>query len=300
MEMKPKPVDINSNKKMSFFYFFGQKKFYIHFLIAIAISILLIWIVLKSMDLFTHHGDVYIVPDFSGYTIKDLNEKGYDEYFEFVIIDSVYYRSKEKGTVILQHPLSGSKVKQGRHVYLTIVAQSPEKVKMPNLKNLSLRQALVTLESYELLVGNLEYIQYFARNAVVDQLLDDEPVEPDTELLKGTVVDLVLGKGDRTIMIPMPFLIGLKQGDVRRKLHFNSLNLGREYFMDDDDTTHARVYKTDPETLTEEQLFLGQPVNIWYRSDELIDFHEYLQQFNPDTIAEVTNDTENKILEDEY
>ena len=285
---------------MSFFYFLGRRKFYLHFLIAIGLSLLLIWIVLKSMDVFTQHGDVFIVPDFNGYTIEQLAEKGYNDYFTFEIIDSVYYRKKEKGTVVLQHPLSGARVKQGRHIYLTIVAQSPEKVMMPNLKNLSLRQALVTLESVELIVGYLDYVQYFARNAVVDQLINEEPVEPETELMKGSVVDLVLGKGDLTEMIPMPFLIAYKQAEVRKKLHYYSLNVGREYFLDGDDTTHARVYKTDPETLTENGLMLGQPVNIWYRSDELIDFQEYLKQFEPDTIAENTEYIQNKLLDDEF
>ena len=171
---------------------------------------------------------------------------------------------------------------------------------MPNLKNLSLRQALVTLESSELLVGELEYIQYFARNAVVDQLIDDEPVEAGTELRKGATIDLVLGKGDFTVMIPMPFLIAMKQKEVRNKLHHYSLNVGRQYFLDGDDTAHARVYKTDPETLTEEMLNLGQPVNIWYRSDELINFQEYLLEFEPDTIFENTNNTQNKLNKDEF
>lgn len=285
---------------MSFFYFLGRRKFYFHFFIAIGLSLFLLWVVLKSMDIFTQHGDVYIVPDFDGQTLEQLSEKGYDDYFIFEIIDSVYFKSKGKGTVVLQNPLPGSKVKQGRHVYLTIVAQSPEKVLMPNLKNLSLRQALVTLESNELLVGELEYVQYFARNAVVGQLIGDEPVEPDTELLKGATINLVIGKGDFTVMIPMPFLIALKQADVKKKLHYYSLNVGRQYFLDDDDTTHARVYKTDPKTLTEDMLILGQPVNIWYRSDELIDFQDYLKQFEPDTIYGNTDDDQNKFNKDEF
>lgn len=284
---------------MSFFYFLGRRKFYFHFLIAIGLSLFLLWVVLKSMDIFTQHGDVYIVPDFDGQTMDQLVEKGYNDYFIFEIIDSVYFKSRDKGTVIQQNPLPGAKVKQGRHVYLTIVAQSPETVLMPNLKNLSLRQALVTLESNELVAGELDYVEYFARNAVVDQLVNDEPVEHETELLKGTVINLVLGKGDFTVMIPMPFLIALKQADIRKKLHYYSLNVGREYFLDDDDTAHARVYKTDPKTLTEDMLMLGQPVNIWYRSDELIDFQEYLKQFEPDTIPK-NPDVQNKLIEDEF
>ncbi len=285
---------------MSFYYFLGRKKFYYHFLIAIGLTLFLLWLVLKSMDIFTQHGDVYIVPDFDGQTIEQLSDKGYNDYFIFKIIDSVYFKSKEKGTVVLQNPLPGSKVKQGRHIYLTIVAQTPETVLMPNLKNLSLRQALVTLESNELLVGKLDYVKYFARNAVVDQLIGDEQIETGTELLKGTIINLVLGKGDFAVMIPMPFLIALKQADVRKKLHYYSLNVGRQYFLDDDDTAHARVYKTDPETLTEDMLMLGQPVNIWYRSDELIDFQDYLKKFEPDTIPGEPDNVQNKLIEDEY
>lgn len=270
---------------MGFFYFLGRRRFYLHFLIASVATVVLFWIVLMSMDIFTKHGDVYIVPDFDGQTLDQMYDNGYGEYFEFSIIDSVYFRTREKGTVVMQNPLQGSKVKQGRHIYLTIVAQAPEKVIMPNLKNLSLRQALVTLESEGLRVNELEYVQYFARNAVVDQLIGDEPVDPGTELVKGTFVNLVLGKGDYPVLIPMPFLIGLKPSELRKNLHHNSLNVGKEYFLDDNDTTHARVYKTDPKTLSEDMLILGQPVNIWYRSDELMDFDEYIMQFNPDTIA---------------
>ena len=285
---------------MSFFYFLGRRKFYFHFLIALCLSIFLLWVVLKSMDIFTQHGDLYIVPDFDGQTLEQLSDRGYNDYFIFEIIDSVYFESKQKGTVVLQNPLPGSKVKQGRHVYLTIVAQAPEIVTMPNLKNLSLRQALVTLESNELHVGKLEYIQYFARNAVVDQLIGDEPIEPDTELLKGTIIDLVVGKGEFEVLVPMPFLIALTQSEVRNKLHYYSLNVGREYFMDDENIEHARVYKTDPKTLTEDMLILGQPVNIWYRSDELIDFQEYLKEFEPDTLYNDSDDSQNKLIKNEF
>ena len=285
---------------MGFFYFLGKRKFYLHLLIIIGVTILLLWLVLKSMDIFTQHGEVYIVPDFDGYTIEQLVEKGYDDYFQFEIIDSVYFKARDKGTVVQQHPLSGARVKQGRHIYLTIVAQSPEKTLMPNLKNLSLRQALVTLESNNLLVGRLEYMQYFARNAVVDQLIDEEPIEPGTELVTGTEIDLVVGKGEMTVMVPMPFLIGLKQSEAGKELHYNSLNIGKEYFLDGSDTSHARVYKTDPETLTEDMLYLGQPVNIWYRSDELIDFDEYVIQFHPDTIAARAAKAQFNELENEF
>lgn len=270
---------------MGFFYFLGRKKFYLHLLIAIVLAFVLLWAVLMSLDVFTRHGDVYIVPDFKGKTVPELLSDNYGEFFDLQVIDSIYDKHNEKGTVIIQNPLPGAIVKQGRNVYLTIVAETPENVAMPNLRNLSLRQALVTLEANDLPVGNLEYVDYFARNAVVDQLINGEPVESDTEIAKGTTIDLMVGKGRVDAKVPLPLLIAMTPQQAKRALHFASLNLGREYYLDDKDPEHARVYKTKPEALTKDMLKLGQKVHVWYRSDEQFDFESYLEQFKQDTVA---------------
>jgi len=270
---------------MGFFYFLGQKKFYIHLLIAIILAILIFWAALFSLDRFTRHGEVYIVPDFNGMTLQQIKEQGYDSYFELMVIDSVYDYQAEKGSVVMQHPLPGAKVKEGRHIYFTTVSELPEQVFMPNLKNLSLRQALVTLESVNLKAGKLDYVEYFARNAVVEQLVDGEPVEPNTELVRGTVVDLQVGKGDLMATVPIPMLIAMKQGEVKRTLNYAYLNVGHEYFLDGEDTAHARVYKTDPSPFDEDGLELGQDVDLWYRSDEFFNFDSYLDQYVKDSLS---------------
>jgi len=270
---------------MGFFYFLGRKKFYIHFLIAIVLAIVLLWAALYSLNIFTRHGEVYIVPDFSGLTVAELEEQNYDDFFDLRVIDSIYDKNAGKGSIIQQHPLAGSKVKQGRHIFLTIVSEMPETVIMPNLKNLSLRQALVTLESMELPVGSLDYVNYFARNAVVDQTIDGEPIEPGTEILKGTSIDLAVGKGDLHISVAIPILIALKKSDVKKALHYAYLNVGREYFLDSSDSSHLRAYKTDPDPFSDESLKLGEKVDVWYRSDENFDFDNYLKQFNLDSLV---------------
>jgi beta-lactam-binding protein with PASTA domain len=270
---------------MGFLSFLTKKKFYINLLIAIALSVVLLWLALWSLDIFTRHGKVYIVPDFNGKTVEQLYDNDYDDFFDLIVIDSVFDQKRPKGSVIQQNPYPGAKVKKGRHVYLTIVAQTPERVFMPDLINLSLRQALVTLETQGLCVGNLEYVEYFARNAVVGQLMNEEPVEPGTELSKGSVVDLQVGKGDVRATVSMPMLIGKPREKVKQELHYAYLNLGNEYFIDVTDSSQARVYKTDPEPFTDDVLQLGQKVDIWYRSDENFNFDEYLKQYLSDTIA---------------
>ena len=269
---------------MGFFYFLKKKNFYKHLLIAVVLTIVLLWLSLKMLDVYTRHGDVFIVPDFTGKTLPEIDKEGFGEYFDFQVIDSVYDDTKVKGAVFMQNPVPGSKVKQGRHLYLTVVASMPEKVAMPNLKNLSLRQALVTLDLNGLKAGKLEYIDYFARNAVIDQLINEEPVEPGTELNRGAHVDLVVGKGDMKVYVSVPFIIGKSSKEVAHDLHYASLNLGSETYLDDD-IENAKVFRTKPSFSTDEKLDLGTVVSVWYRSDKTFDFDSYIHEMLGDTIS---------------
>ncbi len=272
---------------MGFFYFLGKRKFYLQILIAVLLTIFLIWGVLQSLAWYTRHGEVYLVPDFSGKTVKELKDQHYDQYFTLNVIDSVFDKNHAPGSIVMQNPLPGSQVKQGRNIYFTVVARRPEMVEMPNLKNLSLRQALVTLEEKGLPVANLNYVDYFAKNAVIDQYVNGQPIEPGTQLPKGTYVTLIVGRGDHPSQIPIPFIIGDKRHDAHEALHYASLNVGKEYFLDGDDTAHARVFKTEPGVLSNSLMNEGDSITIWYRSDENFDFQSYIKQLT-DTTAQDT------------
>ncbi len=284
---------------MGFFYFLGKGRFYLHLLIAVLLSAFILWITILALNIYTRHGKVYLVPDFTNATVQELKDKGYADYFDLLVIDSVYDKRHQPGAIVMQNPAPGAKVKQGRHIYLTVVARLPEKVVMPNLRNLSLRQALVQLESKGLKAGYLEFVDYSYRNAVIDQLWNGEPVEAGTELTKGTVIDLVVGNGDNETGIKMPFLIGKKPEEARYRLHEASLNIGEEYFLDGNDTAHARVFKTEPDFKKDGELPLGTQVNLWYRSDELFDFDNYIKELLTDTTASDTTNikTEHEIDE---
>lgn len=275
---------------MGFFYFLGQKKFYLHLLIAILLTFLIFWGVLQSLAWYTRHGQVYLVPNFKGQTLQQLKDKHYNNYFDFQIVDSVYSKKYKPGAIVMQNPLPDAKVKKGRNVYLTIVAKTPEMVKMPDLKNLSLRQALVLLDQNGLVTDKLNYIEYFAKNAVVEQLFaaDEEPVEPGTELPKGTKITLVVGKGSNPSQIPIPFIIGDKMKEAHTALHYASLNVGKEYFLDGNDTSHQRVFKIEPGQMSHSLMNPGDSINIWYRSDQNFDFKTYIQQLNDSTAIDST------------
>lgn len=282
---------------MSLYHFFIKKKFYLHLLVAIGMILLMAWTTLSMLDRYTRHGEVYIVPEFFGEDHQEIIER-YNEQFRFIISDSIYKVGVEPGAILQQDPLPGAKVKQGRNVYFIVVARQPEKVLMPNLLNLSIRQALVTIESSGLIVSNISFTDHFARNAVVAQQIEGEPVEPGTLIFRGSEIDLILGDGGDVFNVPFPMIYGKKPKEARDLLHHSTLNVGNENFLDDADTTDARVYKTEPFARPGQDLKPGTIINVWYRSQKAINFDTFINDSL--FIEDTTNTTLNhEIIEEE-
>lgn len=254
-----------------------------HLGLSIALTIVLFFIVLQFFKIYTHHGDTYVLPDFSGKTLADIENERFDRLYEFIVIDSIFDNQNPKGSIVIQNPPPGSIVKENRKVYITLVAFSTEKVEMPDLIDLSLRQAVNSLRSKGLRVNNLQYVEDFAGNAILEQLFDDEVIEPGTIIEKGSGINLVVGLGQEN-EAPVPFLIGLTKEQAIDAIHKASFNIGIEYFLDTEDPLHARVYRQNPAWKEDEVLMKGESINISLRSDLDFDFDALILQLRPDTV----------------
>ena len=182
---------------MEFFRFLFSKKFLKHFLISIGITAILLWITFYSLSWYTKHSDYIVVPDFRGQNISDIMKADRFADFQFAINDSIFDPDKPKGSILSQDPYPGSRVKHNRMVYLTIVSLIPEKTSMPDLKDLTLRQAQSMLESSGLKLGKLLFIKSFDEDAVQNQLFERKVIAPGTKIDKGSVIDLQVGMGAR-------------------------------------------------------------------------------------------------------
>lgn len=250
------------------------KKILLHLAIIIIVTILIILGSLSLLDRYTRHGQVYVTPDFTGLNHQEIIQN-YGSIFKFIIADSIYDRSLPFGSVLQQDPLPGAKVKQNRNVYFIIVARQPEKIAMPNLENLSVRQAIVSLEAVGLETADITFVDHFARNAVVEQLFMGEPVEPGTLLFRGTKIELVLGNGGQLSSINFPMIYGKKPVEARQLLRIATLNIGNEYFLDGD-TLNSRVFKVEPYLLPGDEILPATYISIWYRSEDAVDFDAFL------------------------
>lgn len=284
---------------MGVFTFLAKKKFYLHLLIIVLLSAGLFWAAFRALDMYTRHGEVYVVPDFRGLPQSRVMQQ-FSGQFNFILSDSIYQKGAPNGSIIQQDPMPGSKVKRGRNIYYVIVAQMPEKVAMPNLRNLSLRQAMVLLETAGLRLNELIYTEHFAFNAVIEQNYIGEVIEPGTEIFKGAEIDLLLGNGGHAQKTQMPMLIGERAANLVNQLHQANLNVGNQYYIDANDSINARVYRTEPPSIPGLMVDPGTKIDIWYRSDKLFNFDELLQQLKSDSISsDSVKSIINKLYENE-
>lgn len=276
-------MEESKSGKSGFFNFIISKKFFISLAIAGVIMVILFFVLVKFLDVFTHHGKELKVPNFYGKTLNQIDSLGFTDNFDFFVIDSMYADEAVKGSVMIQNPIPGSMVKKGRNVYFTIVASTPEMVYMPDLKFLTLRQAINILASNKLQTGKLMYQPSFDKNAILEQFFDGDTVFPGDTLIKGSVIDLVVGSGDRNYKIPVPFLVGLSREEAIREINMASFNLGSEFYLDSIIDSN-RVFMQEPMWDSELAFYPGDSIHMWYRSVDSIDFEMYLQTFLPDSL----------------
>ena len=272
---------------MKAFRFLKDKWFYISLIIMVLVVVGVFEYTFKRLNTFTRHGDEFDVPNFIGMNYAETVEQ-YQDDFTFLLLDSIYVKDFPEGAVYQQNPAPGAKVKKGRNIYVIRTSIAPEIVKMPNLRNLSLRQAMVSLNIAGLKVDKLEFVDYFARNAVIEQKIKDEVIEPQDDVVKGTAITLVVGLGDGSKTTNLPDLIGVSIKDVKTQINNASLNIGTEIFIDNDDTDNLYVSRMEPVYSIETKVPLGSLVNVWYKSIQNFDFEWYKhEKIRRDSIVEV-------------
>ena len=280
---------------MGIFHFLRVKKFYINLLIILFLCVVLLWITFRLLDRYTRHDKVYTMPDFIGQNYQQVKHD-YSKDFNFILIDSVYPKGQQPGSIYQQDPLPGSKIKKGRNVYAIIVAVTPEKTIMPNLKGISLREAIGRLESSGLEVDYLDYVNYSYKNNVIEQYYQGQPIETGTELVKGSKIMLRVGIGADKTNVKVPNLIGKTAEETKRLLNLAGLNLGKVEYEDSDSLQYMCVRRMTPGP-SSGSVKAGTFVDIWYHSSRTLDFKKDMQELmHEDSLVNVPQPIQNDTL----
>lgn len=234
------------------------------------------------LDSYTEHDITVETPNFIGMTLDEIKTFADTADIEFEVIDSLYSDEFPKGTVAAQEPAPGYKVKRGRMVYVTMNATLPKQVSIPDVKNLSLRQAKAVLESVGLKLGDLEYRPDIAKNAVLGQKINGKEARKGEMAFSGTVVDLILGDGLSNTRVPIPYLLHYTLQEATDRLNLSSLNLAT-FKIDTPmtDTGLVRVYKQIPAFNEKNLVPMGTSVILYLTEDTLSIEYDSTLYFNP-------------------
>jgi eukaryotic-like serine/threonine-protein kinase len=235
-------------------------------IVVAGLMILLIW-----MNFYTRHGQARPVPNFIGLTKEQTASLAKKSRLHYQVIDSIYTTIVPRGCIAEQNPKPGFKVKKWRTVVLTINAFHPEMVAMPNLVNLPKRQAFLLIESSGLQIGELKYRPDLSIDVVIDQQYNGRNIREKDSLQKGSVIDLILGKGLSNQRTSVPDLLRMRLDPAKNKILSSSLNLGTFVYdktiVTSTDSLRAFVYKQNPEFKIDATLQLGSNIYLWLTVD---------------------------------
>lgn len=261
---------------MGLFKFVFSKSFLKHFGLAILIGLTLLMGVYFWLDHYTHHGEDIEVPDFSGKLIPELDDAFKGTQLKYLIVDSSAFDDKlPKGAVVEQSPRAASKVKEGRTIYLTINPVNPPKKAMPDLVDLTLRQAIAKLEDHGFKLGGKNYVPDIAKDAVLGQQYKGEDIKPGEKLPIGSKVDLILGDGLKDNKVYLTYVVNMTIEEAKEAINLASLDLGvvipdKTIGESKEDTLKARIFKQRPEFNPRAMVPVGEPIDIWITLDSTI------------------------------
>lgn len=252
--------------------FLGNRYFWINAALGLVAFFIIGFLSFKLFDIYTHNGQSIEVPDLTGMQLNEakkiLKQKG----FRVATIDSVYevppeLKNVDLGAIVDQNPKAGDQVKTNRRFYLVIKSSVPPMVDMPDLVDLSLRQAISTLEAKGLKFG--KSITKPGLPPVMKQLYKGKSIEPGTKIPKGSVIDVWVGSGGSDIKIGVPNLYGMTRNEAIKTLSTSNLNVGAEIFTTAvKDSFSVKVIRQSPTATSEPTITEGSDIDLWYGNIE--------------------------------
>lgn len=234
------------------------------------ISLVLFFAVKLFLRIYTHHGQALSVPSLYGLSESDAEKELEKRNLKYKLIDSVYIVGEEPGVIVDQVPKPEYKVKKQRTIFLTINANSPEKIVMIDLIGYSYRQALYELNNRGLEIGKIIPVPDIKKGMVLRQKLGGQAVNKGDTILKGSKIDLEIGDGNSRERVRVPDLILLTPFEAKELLNNIYLNMAGIYdntIQSQEDTLSAFAFRQKPSAKGFTRLPMGAFVDVWFTVD---------------------------------
>lgn len=235
--------------------------------LAVVVAIVILVCLIVWLKGYTQHGVEVEVEDVRGLVAAEAEPLLSAQGLRMIVVDSTYSDKVPFGTIVDQDPKPMSHAKHGRAVYVTINATTRRKVTMPDLQDMSYRQAETTLRGMGLQVDTVyEYEPSEYKDLVLDVKTGEESLSPGTKVSVGTRVRLVVGEGRGTELVTVPSVTGMTMQEARSTLLNRHLTVGAVYYDEPkEEGKEQYVYQQTPNA--GEQLIEGETVALRLSAD---------------------------------
>ena len=180
----------------NFINFIRSKIFLVNLGLALLALVLLSYLALQWLKKSTHHGEFVEVPDLSKLSVMEMRTVIEEANLRYEVLDSANYNPEyPRFSIIEQDPPAGNKVKQNRKIYVTVNPSGYRKVTVPNIIQVTQRNASSMLRAVGLDVQNVTYINELGKDMVYYIRHKGKTINPGDKLPKTSKVELVCGNG---------------------------------------------------------------------------------------------------------
>lgn len=258
---------------MKFVRFIFSKFFWINFILALLVLYVIFYFTMRNLDTYTNHSVKIQVPNLKGIQLSELDDSLKSLEIEYKIRDSVFSDDYPTGMIIQQDPLPHSEdfpnyIKPNRTIYLTIVKKQeiykiiPDLLSYVTSKNIGKSK----LEKLGFKV-ELEVKDHKDKDKVLELRYENEVLKTGKKLVKGSIIKLIFGSGDKGKPIELPDFKGMNIYLATQKASEIGLDLEVQYYdsvLNLKDSNFAVVYSQYPDPLINNKslISIGSVVTI--------------------------------------
>ena len=180
----------------NFFVKLIKNPYVLNLLLAVVVTSGLIYGTLKWLDKYTRHNEAVVVPDVKGLKMEEAAEFFKNNNLRYNVIDSVFSKEVEPGAIVELVPAAGSKVKEGRIVFITVNALTSQMATIPEVEDLSFRQAYALLRARGFESVEIEYVAGDFKDLAVSVELRGKTLEKGEHVPLTAPLVLKVSSGD--------------------------------------------------------------------------------------------------------
>lgn len=172
-----------------------KSPFVINLVVLAVVTCCLIYGVLKWLDHYTLHNQAVIVPDVKGLSLEEASVFIHNSGLRYNVIDSVFSKDVSPGSVVELVPSAGSKVKENRIVFVTINAVTAQMADIPEVEDLSFRQAYALLKSRGFTTIETKYVPGLYKDLAIAVESEGRTLQSGEKVTLTTPLVLVVSSG---------------------------------------------------------------------------------------------------------